>query len=151
LITKEVLTNAIRRYLSRYLIREKNKDKIMQGNPRNFIYYLNIEDIWDNEINDNDSQKQKEIKKLENINITIEQILSLYDYLEGDNFIYNELNELKKEKNSQNNKIITDSDEILKEEEEKENDDNLNDYSNNEESEQENDSSDNNNPDSDRE
>ena len=59
LLTKEVLTNAIRRYLSRYLIREKNKEKIMQGNSRNFTYYLNIEDLWDNEIIDNDSQKTK--------------------------------------------------------------------------------------------
>ena len=150
LLTKEVLTNAIRRYLSRYLIREKNKEKIMQGNSRNFTYYLNIEDLWDNDINDNDSQKQKEIIAIENINITIEQILSLYDYLEGDNFINKELNELKEEKNNQYNKIITDSDEILNdqnEEEEKEKDDNSND----EEREEDNDSNDDNNPDSDRE
>ena len=152
LLTKEVLTNAIRRYLSRYLIREKNKEKIMQGNSRNFTYYLNIEDLWDNEINDNDIQKQKEIIAIENINITFEQIVSLYDYLEGDNFINNELNELKEEKNNQYNKIITDSDQILNDQnEEDEKDDNLNDNSNDEEREEDNDSNDDNNPDSDRE
>ena len=101
-------------------------------------------------------KKQKEIIAIENINITIEQILSLYDYLEGDNFINNELNELKEEKYNQYNKIITDSDEILndqneEEEKEKEKDGNSNDNSNDEEREEDNDSNDDNNPDSDRE
>jgi len=76
--------------------------------------------------------------------------VSLYDYLGGDNFINKELNELKEEKNNQDNKIIGYSDEILnklKEGEEEEQDDNSNDNSNDED----NDSSEDNNQDSDRE
>ena len=93
ILTKEVLSSAIRRYLTRYLIKEKDKEKNIKNNERNFIKYLYIEDLWDNEINKNE-QKENEIKKIENMNISINQILDIYEELGGDNFINEELNEI---------------------------------------------------------
>ena len=89
-ITKEILTSAIRIFITRYLIRGNIKN-----NKRNFIKYFYIEDLWANEINENKIQKDSEIKLIKNMNISINQILSLYDFLEGDNYINEELNELK--------------------------------------------------------
>lgn len=103
-ITKEVLSIAIRRYITRYLIREKDLTKI-KTNKRNFIKYLYIEDLWNNEINENKTQKDNEIKSIKNMNICINQIIKLYDHLEGDNYINEELNELK-EVDKIENKII---------------------------------------------
>ena len=66
LLTKEVLCNAIRRYLTRYLIREKDLELNVKNNTRNFIKYFYIEDLWDNTINkkENENQKMKKLKKL---------------------------------------------------------------------------------------
>ena len=89
-ITKEILTSAIRIFITRYLIRGNIKN-----NKRNFIKYFYIEDLWANEINENKIQKDSEIKLIKNMNISINQIISLYDFLEGDNYINEELNELK--------------------------------------------------------
>ena len=95
LITKEVLLAAIRRYLTRYLIREEDKEKNIKENERNFIKFLYIEDLWDNRINSNENQKESELKIIENMKLSINQIISVYDHLGGDNLINEEMNELK--------------------------------------------------------
>jgi len=104
-ITKEILSIAIRRYITRYLIRENDLEKI-KNSKRNFIKYLYIEDLWNNEINENKTQKDNEIKVIKNMNIFINQIIPLYDFLGGDNYINEELNELKEDDNILNNIII---------------------------------------------
>ena len=104
-ITKEILSIAIRRYITRYLIRENDLKKI-KNSKRNFIKYLYIEDLWNNEINENKTQKDNEIKVIKNMNIFINQIIPLYDFLGGDNYINEELNELKEDDNILNNIII---------------------------------------------
>ena len=97
LITKEIMCSAIRRYLTRYLSRENDLEKYFKNNKRNFIKNFYIDDLWDYEINKKEEQKEEEIKLIKNINIEIKQIISLYDYLEGDSYIKEELNELKDE------------------------------------------------------
>lgn len=93
LITKEILSNAIRRFLTRYLIKEKDKEKNI--NSRNFIKFFDIEDLWDDEINKKEEKKEIEIEKIKSMNISINQILSLYDEIGGDNAILEEMKELK--------------------------------------------------------
>ena len=105
LLTKEVLSTALRRYLTRYLIREKDIETFLGGNKRNYIkYLLYIGDLWDNEINMKEETKKKELKLLENMNIPIGNIINLYDYIEGDNFINEEIEEIKEKENQ--NQII---------------------------------------------
>ena len=97
LITKEILCSAIRRYLSRYLSREQDLEKYFKNNKKNFIDYFYIDDLWDFEINKNKEQKKEEIKLIKNMIIEVRQIISLYDYLGGDSYLNEELNELKDE------------------------------------------------------
>ncbi len=106
LITKEVLLNAIRRFLTRYLLIEEDKEKNIKENERNFIKFLYIEDLWDNEINSDENQKESELKKIENMKISINQIISVYDHYGGDNIINDEINELK-EKDDISNKLLS--------------------------------------------
>jgi hypothetical protein len=106
LITKEVLLNAIRRYLTRYLLIKEDKEKNIKENERNFIKFLYIEDLWDNEINSNKNQKESELKIIENMKISINQIISVYDHYGGDNIINDEINELK-EKDDISNKLLS--------------------------------------------
>ena len=97
LITKEILCSAIRRFLSRYLSREPDLEKYFKNNKKNFIDYFYIDDLWDFEINKNKEQKKEEIMIIKNIIIEVRQIISLYDYLGGDSYLNEELNELKDE------------------------------------------------------
>ena len=83
--------------MTRYLSRENDLEKYFKNNKRNFIKNFYIDDLWDYEINKKEEQKEEEIKLIKNINIEIKQIISLYDYLEGDSYIKEELNELKDE------------------------------------------------------
>ena len=114
LISKEVLITAIRRYLIRYLSREKDKDNYLKNNKRNFIKYLYIEDLWDNKINKEEKKKKNEMEKFKNMNISIDQIINLYDILGGDDLINEEINGLKDNDMSLINIISQDKD-IIKE------------------------------------
>lgn len=123
LITKEFLCSAIRRYLTRYLSREKDIEKCYKNNKRNFIKNFYMDDLWDYEINKKEKLKKDEIKIIKNMNIEIRQIISLYDYLGGDNYIKAELNDLKDEDEPPRQIINEDFDgkkSIKSEEEEKE-------------------------------
>ena len=106
LITKEVLLNAIRRFLTRYLLIEEDKEKNIKENERNFIKFLYIEDLWDNEINSDENQKESELKIIENMEISINQIISVYEHYKGDDIINDEFNELK-EKDDISNKLLS--------------------------------------------
>ena len=106
LITQEVLLNAIRRFLTRYLLIEEDKEKNIKENERNFIKFLYIEDLWDNEINSDENQKESELKIIENMEISINKIISVYDHYGGDKIINDEFNELK-EKDDISNKLLS--------------------------------------------
>ena len=95
LLSKEILSNAIRRYITRYLIREEDKEKNIKNNNRNLIKYLYIEDLWANEIDIEKEKREEELLLLKHMNIPINQIIYLYDILDGDNITIEELNELK--------------------------------------------------------
>ena len=62
--------------------------------------------MWDNEINSDENQKESELKIIENMKISINQIISVYDHYEGDNIINDEFNELK-EKDDISNKLLS--------------------------------------------
>ena len=137
LITKEVLLNAIRRFLTRYLLIEEDKEKNIKENERNFIKFLYIEDLWDNEINSDENQKESELKKIENMKISINQIISVYDHYGGDNIINDEINELK-EKDDISNQLLFNQEKEIKSDEtnpEQNYNDDLEDDNNNSESE----------------
>ena len=125
LITKEVLCNAIRRYLTRYLIQEKDKEKNVKNNVRNFIKYFSIEDLWEPEINNknNENKKNKEIKRIKDMNIEIKQILSLYEYLGGDDYIKEEIRELQEIVETPKQINVQEIDDEKNQNEEKEEDD----------------------------
>ena len=110
LISKEVLITAIRRYLVRYLIREEDKENNLKKNKRNFIKYLYIEDLWDNKINKEEKKKKNELEKIKNLNISINQIIGLYDFLGGDDLVNDEKSRLKDNDMSLINIIVKDND-----------------------------------------
>ena len=132
-----MLLNAIRRFLTRYLLIEEEKEKNIKENERNFIKFLYIEDLWDNEINSNENQKESELKNIENMKISINQIISVYDHYGGDNIINDEINELK-EKDDISNQLLFNQEKEIKSDEtnpEQNYNDDLEDDNNNSESE----------------
>ena len=94
IITKEVFNSAIRNFIVLFLNQEKNKENKIKNNQNNIINYLKISDIWNKKIYDN-INFENELDKFEKINIKINQILSLYDYL-GDNINDDYFNNVKK-------------------------------------------------------
>ena len=107
LLTKEVLAEAIRRYILRFLLKEKDLEK--QNNKRNFIKEIEIiEDLWNIEINKEENKKLKNnsIEKLNKINLSLGQIIQFYDFIEGDKLIENELKEIKENEKNDENPIL---------------------------------------------
>ena len=103
--------------------------KQWKNSDMNITSNFYIEDLWDYEINkdENKNQKDEEIKKLKKMNITMGQLITLYDYLEGDKIIQEELQEIKNEEESKNYDKV--NIEIEKEKEDI-NEDNLNNQDN---------------------
>ena len=62
------------------LFREKDKKNKIQYNIQNIINYLKTSDYWDNDIYNNE-KFQEDLYELRIINIQINQIVWLYDYL----------------------------------------------------------------------
>ena len=62
------------------LFREKDKKNKIKCNNHNIFNYLKAKDFWDNEIYNNDKFK-KNIYELRIINVQINQIIWLYNYL----------------------------------------------------------------------
>ena len=93
--------------------------------------------MWDNEINSDENQKESELKKIENMKISINQIISVYDHYGGDNIINDEINELK-EKDDISNQLLFNQEKEIKSDEtnpEQNYNDDLEDDNNNSESE----------------
>ena len=79
-ITKELLKNAIRLFISIILYRENDKENKIKLNKNNIVGYLKEKDLWKNK-NIRDKQFIDDLEELKLINIKINQILSLYYYL----------------------------------------------------------------------
>ena len=82
LITKKDLGNAVRKFISRFLVgdRFKNIDKNI------FLFLKEKSELWNEKIKsqENEEQFNKEIEKLESINIIIMQSIDFYEKLGGE-------------------------------------------------------------------
>ena len=106
LINKKDIACAIRLFVTLILFPEKDKENKIKANLENVVNYLNAPDLWNKEIFD-DIDFYKNLNKLKLINIHINQIVSLFEYLEQDiedNFFDDVKNIIEEE----NNEIVDD-------------------------------------------
>ena len=80
LISKKDFASAIQLFMTLVLFREKDKKSKIKNNSKNIINFLKAPDFWDNKIYNNEKFK-KNIYELKIINIQINQIIWLYNYL----------------------------------------------------------------------
>ena len=83
LITKEIFVDAIRNFIILFLNLVDDKENNIKENQSNIINYLDIQDIWEKTIYI-DKNFHDELNNLKKMNIKINQIMLLYDFL-GDN------------------------------------------------------------------
>ena len=106
LITKEIFKHSIRSFIILFLNLVNDRESNIKENQNNIINYLDIPDIWDKVIY-KDKEFYNELNNLKNINIKMNQIISLYDYLGDDineDFFQDEERYIKKEE--EDKKII---------------------------------------------
>ena len=94
LITKEQFKFTLRSFIVLFLNLVNDKENKIRRNPNNMVNYLDIPDIWDKSIYNNENFK-KELDNLKKINVKINQIIYLYDFL-GDNINNDYFNDVKK-------------------------------------------------------
>ncbi len=116
IINEKIFKAAIRSFIVLFLIKEKNKENNIKQNENNIINYFDIPDIWDITTYSISNFKE-ELNNLINLNIKINQIISLYDCL-GDDIDSKYFEEVKREveKEKEIKKIIEKKPEPPKEE-----------------------------------
>ena len=82
-ITKEDFAYAIRHFITLILFREDDIENILQNNYNNIINYLQSPDYWKTEVYENKNFIEN-LKELKQMNIPINQVFSLYEFLGGD-------------------------------------------------------------------
>ncbi len=115
IINDKIFKATIRAFIVLFLNFEKDKENNIKQNENNIINYLNIIDIWDITIYSKENFKE-ELNNLRQLNIKINQIVSLYDFLGDDintNYFEDVQKELDKEKESK--KIIEKEKELVEE------------------------------------
>ena len=80
-ISKKEISYAIRLFFTLVLLYEEDKENKIQNNHNNFANYLKIQDLWTKEAYDSINKHLNEFKLW---NVEINQIVPLYDTLEGD-------------------------------------------------------------------
>ena len=80
-ISKKEISYAIRLFFTLVLLYEEDRENKIQNNHNNFANYLKIQDLWTKEAYDSINKHLNEFKLW---NVEINQIVPLYDYLEGD-------------------------------------------------------------------
>ena len=100
LITKKDLGNAVRKFISRFLVGDRFKN--IHWNI--FLLLKEKNELWNEKINskENEEQFNKEIEKLESINIIIMQSIDFYEKLGGERAEEKQMN--KKENENKKNK-----------------------------------------------
>ena len=117
LITEKVFKSTIRSFIVLFLNLEKDKENNIKENKNNFVNYLDIPDIWDSTIS-RLNNFHKELNKLKECNVCINQIIGLYEFL-GEDIDDNYFEEVKKAKlEEEKEKKIDDKQKELLEEEE---------------------------------
>jgi hypothetical protein len=94
LITKEQFKFTLRSFVVLFLNLVVDKENKIRGNQNNMVNYFDIPDIWDKSIYNNENFK-KELDNLKKINVKINQIVYLYDFL-GDNINDDYFQDVKK-------------------------------------------------------
>ena len=112
LITKVILSSAVRKFISRFLSGKRNEQEV-NCNFELFTYMQFREDIWKKEVRENNNF-ERELSELIQINILAKNSIDLYEVLGGDNILLGE--EVKKEIQIKENKMQ----EEMKEKEEEE-------------------------------
>ena len=84
-IKKEDLADAIRKFITLVLFREKDNDKEIKikNNKKNIIDYLNNRYLWKSNLYNDSSKFEANLLKLKELNIKIKEILFFYYYLVG--------------------------------------------------------------------
>ena len=80
IINKNNLSGALRWFMCLVLFGEKEKNKKIKSSKKNLIDYLNAEDLWEKNIY-KDTKFNKDLNELKKLNIQINKIIWLYDYL----------------------------------------------------------------------
>ena len=100
-------------------LEKKTKKKKIKENKKNIVNYLDIEDLWEKSIYNHDKFK-KELNGLKELNITVNKIIWLYDYLiegeededfiqEIEDYLKNKEEQLEQNKSGERNEIILNS------------------------------------------
>ena len=113
---------------------EKDKENNIRENKNNIVNYLDIPDIWDITISSK-VNFHKELSNLKELNICVNQIVSLYDFLGediNDEYFEDVKKELKKEEEIKiiEQKQIPNREEEINEANDNDDEDNSDDYSN---------------------
>ena len=80
IINKVNLKSAIRWFMALVLFKESDKKNKIKANKINIFNYLNVKDLWDKKIYE-DSRFEEDLNELKKLNIKINTIVWLYDYL----------------------------------------------------------------------
>ena len=112
LITRVILSSAVRKFISRFLSGKRNEQEI-NCNFELFTYMQYREDIWKIEVRENNNF-EREISELIKINILAKNAINLYDVLGGDKILLGE--EVKKEIQIQEKKKEEENKEKIEEE-----------------------------------
>ena len=94
-INEKVFKDAIRTFIVFFLNFEKDKENNIKQNENNIINYFDIPDIWDITTSSLGNFKE-ELNNISLLNIKVNQILSLYDYL-GDDIDTKYFDDVKRE------------------------------------------------------
>ena len=127
IITKRILSTALRRFVSRYLSGKRGQIEINENH--NLIYYLSKHELWDNYDFILNEEYEVELSKIfgyednnPNPKILVGQATKLYDHLGGDKNLLNEyfskLEEEKKPDKEENDNLILEVEDNKKDEEE---------------------------------
>lgn len=112
LITKKILSSAVRKFISRFLSGTRSQQEINRDFEL-FTYMKYREDIWKIEVRENDNF-EKELSELIQIGILAKNAIKLYDFLGGDEFLLGE--EVKKEIQNKEEKIKEEKEKKIEEE-----------------------------------
>ena len=117
IITKENLTSAIRKLISRSI--SGTRQEIEIKTDAKLKIYIEKEDIWNKSIIEKDGFNN-EIDEIFKSEILVAQIVDLYNLLDGDNILYDKLNKNKAENKNENINLDKKGKEKKRKEKEKE-------------------------------
>jgi hypothetical protein len=112
LTNKKDIACAIRLIITLVLFPEENKENKIKANLDNVVNYLIAPDLWNKEIYEDIDFYKNLLKQLKLINIHINQIVPLYEYLgkDIDNYFFDEVKNIIEEENTKDNEIVDDDD-----------------------------------------